>query len=142
MIILALMKQPALIMKVTLSVLVLKDIMEMANTIVAVSAHFSFYKIHTLGFSHVFKRLTILYLLINNTKGRFCSLPFICAIQSYSGGMFKLVNRNFYQKCDCDLHLPRFLFCSTANSSPTNKAAKVWTFLVAMITTLLTSALQ
>ena len=37
MIILALMKQPALTMKVTLSVLVPKDIMEMENTIVAVS---------------------------------------------------------------------------------------------------------
>lgn len=37
MIILVLMKQPALIVKVTLSVLVLKDIMEMENTIVAVS---------------------------------------------------------------------------------------------------------
>ena len=103
MIILALMKQPALTMKVTLSVLVLKDIMEMENTIVAVSAHFSFCKIHTLGY--VFKRLTILYLLINDIKGRFCSLPFVCTIQSYSGGMFKLVNRNFNQKCDCDLHL-------------------------------------
>ena len=105
MIILALMKQPALTMKVTLSVLVLKDIMETENTIVAVSAHFSFYKIHTLGY--VFKHLTILYLLINNIKGRSCSLPFICTIQSYSVGMFKLVNvnRNFNQKCDCDLHL-------------------------------------